>query len=176
MNSLNQVANIFSTAISIIKSPTFLFYAEVVCLTVGAILLFFIILFLKKTKWLEYKMLENVIEIVTHRPYGVQKTFKQWSKITKRLEGGKETEYRMAIIEADSLLEDILRKMGYKGETLRSLLDQIDAKILPNLDDIWYAHELRNNIVHDSNYDLNIENAKKAMKIYEQAFRDLQLF
>ncbi len=176
MNSLNQVASILSSVISLIKDPIFLFYAKVVCLSIGGIFLFFIILFLKRTRWLEFKVLENMVEVTTHRPYGVQKTFKQWSKITKRLEGGKETEYRMAIIEADSLLGDILRKMGYKGETLRSLLEQVDTKILPNLEDIWYAHELRNNIVHDSNYDLNLENAKKAMKIYEQAFRDLQLF
>ena len=176
MNNLNQMASIFSVVISVIKSPTFFFYAKVIFLGIGGIFLFLIILLLKKTKWLEFKILEDITEITTHRPYGAQKTFKQWAKIIKKLEEKKETEYRMAIIEADNLLGDILRKMGYKGETLRSLLEQINSKILPNIEDIWYAHNLRNNIVHDSNYDLNLENAKKAMSIYERAFRDLQLF
>ena len=176
MPDMNQIVNTFSSAITLFESPIFIFIIKTVFLIISGGFAIGIFLFLKKTRWLKVAIIEDVTEIVTHRPYGVQKTFKQWGRVTKRLEKRKEAEYKMAIIEADSLLEDVLREMNYEGETIKDLLEQIDSKIIPNIEEVWQAHKFRNNIVHDPSYELTYEQAKKIVSIYEQTFRDLQMF
>ena len=132
--------------------------------------------FLLKSNWLKKRFLENTVEIISYRPFGAKKTFKRWNKISKKLESGKKADYKMALIEADSLLADILKRMGYKGDNMRELLEQIDAKTLPNIENVWQAHKLRNNIVHNPDHELSLDEAKKMFQIYEQAFRDLEMF
>jgi len=135
-----------------------------------------IIFLLLKNSWLKRRFLEDIIEIVTYRPFGVKKTFKQWAKISKRLEAKKEAEYKLAIIEADSLLNDILERMGYKGEMIGDRLKQLDSTILPNIEELWQAHKTRNNVVHDPDYSLTFDQAKKTVAIYEKALRDMEMF
>ena len=176
MPDLNQITNTFSAAIFLISSPIFIFIIKTIFLVISGAFIIGIFLFLKKTKWLEFEVIEDATEVLTHRPFGVQKTFKQWGRVTKRLDKKKEAEYKMAIIEADSLLEEVLRRMGYEGETIKDLLEQIDSKTIPNIEEAWQAHKFRNNIVHDPSYELTYEQAKKIIGIYEQTFRDLQMF
>ena len=81
----------------------------------------------------------------------------------------------MAVIDGDSLLEEALKKMGFTGDTLSERLDKLTEATLPNLADVLQAHQTRNRIVHEPDFRLTLEDAKKAMDIYEKALTDLQL-
>ena len=175
-NDILWLGNFLRAQISIITSPDFLFYLKIAFFLIGVILVVGIIILFIKSSWFHDSYAEDFVEISTYRPYGAQKTFKQWEKIIKRLGTGKEGEFRMAIIEADSLLEEALRGMEYKGEKINDLLNQVDIKIIPNLDKIKSAHEFRNKIVHDPSYELTLNETKKIIGVYEQTFRDLQMF
>jgi len=120
--------------------------------------------------------LQDMTEFLTYRPYGVKKIVKIWSKIKGRLESGSESEYKLAVIEADSILNDILERMGFKGETLGNRLKQVTTAILPSIEEVGEAHKIRNNIVHDPDYKLTLDQTQKALEIYERALRDLQVF
>lgn len=162
--------------LSIISSPIFLFYLRIAFTIIGILLFGAAVFFLLKNNWLKRRFLEDLVEVISYRPFGAKKTFKQWNKLAKKLEGGKETDYKMILIEADSLLASVLKRMGYKGDNMRELLEQIDAKTLPNIENVWQAHKLRNNIVHDPDHELSLDKAKRMFQIYEQAFRDLEMF
>ena len=164
--------NIFS----LIKSPTFLLYIKIIFIIIGALFLLGIIALLLKNSWLKRRFLEDWTEFFIYRPFGVKKTFKQWAKVLKRLDTGKEADYKLAVIEADGLLNDILKKMEYKGETMAKILEQINATILPNIEEIWEVHKIRNNVVHDPDYELSLEQARKILEIYEKSFRTLEMF
>ncbi len=157
-------------------SPTFLFYLKIIFITIGAVLSFGIIVILINTNWAKFRFLEGWTEFLIYRPFGVNRTFKQWVKISKRLEPGKAEDYKMSLIEADSLLDDVLKRMGFKGENMKERLEQIDAKTLPDIESIKKANKLRNSIVYDSDYDLSLDKAKETLRIYEKALRDLELF
>ncbi len=160
----------------LITSPTFLFYLRIVFIVIAALFLLGIIFLLLKNSWLKRRFFEDWTEFFIYRPFGVKKTFKQWAKVLKRLETGKEADYKLAVIEADSLLYDILKKMEYKGETMAKILEQVNATILPNIQQIWEVHKIRNNIVHDPDYELSLEQARKILGIYEKSFRTLEMF
>ena len=165
--------------ISWLISPTFsgwLLILKILFIIVALILLGFIIFALAKTLWLKRMWIWDLVEFFSFRPYGVRKVVKAWAKITARLETGLESEYKLAVIEADSMLNDILKGMGFGGETLGERLERLTAATLPNLEQIWEAHKIRNNIVHDPDYRLTLDEARKVLGIYEQALRDLEAF
>lgn len=172
----SQLADVFNITASIMTSSIFLLVMKIVFSVVAIFFVVSIIFLLKRTTWLRFRYLEDFAEVTTNMPFGVKKTFKQWERVVKRLEKGKESEYRMAIVEADALLRETLEKMGYKGQTIKDLLDQVDSKTLPNIEKIRGAHDFRNTIVHDPSYELSLEEARKVMGVYEQTFRDLQMF
>jgi len=159
-----------------LSTTTIFFYFKLAFMVVSITFLFIIFLLLLKASWLKYLVLENAVEFITYRPFGAKKTFKKWIKIIKKLESNKESEYKLAIIEADNLLNDVFEKMDYKGKTMKEKLDQFEPAILPNIDEVRQAHQTRNDIVYDPDYQLTLDQAKKILDIYEKSFRDLELF
>lgn len=154
----------------------FIFPFKIFFIIFSLILLAFIIFALIKTTWLKRLLLWDLTEISTYRPFGVRKITKLWTKIMARLETGIESEAKLAIIEADSLLDDILKRMGFGGETLGERLKALTPATIPNREEVLEAHQIRNNVVHDPDYRLSLEEARKTLAIYEKALRDLQAF
>lgn len=65
-------------------------------------------------------------------------------------------EPKLAIIEADKLVDTVLKKAGIKGETLGERLR--NAQNLTSRDtysNMWEAHKVRNQIVHDHEFNIN---------------------
>lgn len=165
--------------ISFIFNPTFtgwLLFLKILFIILSLILSGFIILALIKSSWLKRMFILDIVEFFSFRPYGMRKVEKDWAKITARLETGLESEWKLAIIEVDSISNDILMRMGFAGETLGERLDRLTTVTLPNLQQIRQAHKIRNNIVHDPDYRVSLDEAKRVVAIYEQALKDLQAF
>lgn len=160
------------------NSPIFqnVFFAiKIVFVLFGAIFLVSIALMLVRTQWINYKYLFDFSEFLTFRPYGMRRITKTWAKVRGRLEGGDEAEYKLAVIDADSMLEDTLKRLGIAGQTLQERLLSIVPTIIPNIDDVKKAHETRDSIVHNPNYQLSLREAEKTLDIFEEAFRSLDL-
>lgn len=173
MNTLPETDKI----ISFIFNPDFsgwLILAKILFIVAALVFVIFMIIALFKTYWLRRLILWDFQEIVTYRPYGVRKVEKDWLKIKSRLDTGLESEYKLAIIEADSMLDIVLSKMGFGGESLGERLEKITEISLPNLGEVKIAHGLRNNIVHDPDYKLSLDETKKTISTIEKSLTDLQ--
>ncbi|MCH7828403.1 hypothetical protein IH982_00830 [Patescibacteria group bacterium] len=141
----------------------------------GVLLLLFSVFVLLRTMWMKFAFLFDLTEFFTFRPYGLRRVVGKWQKIQRRLETANEAEYKLAIIEADGMLNDILLRMNFRGETLGDRLKTLTTSIIPNLDDIWKAHQTRNNVVHDPDYRLTLEEAQRTLEIYQTTFTNLDL-
>jgi len=71
------------------------------------------------------------------------------------------------------LLDETLKRLGYPGESLGERSEKLTVDILPNLEEVRQVHKIRNNIIHDPTYKLNLGEAKKALAIYEKALINL---
>jgi len=99
----------------------------------------------------------------------------RWQEIKGHLDGENPIEWKMAIIEADSLLDDIMKRIGYQGENLGERLKMIEKSDLNNLNNIWEAHKVRNRLVHEpGKITLSKEEAKDTIWKYEKALRELK--
>ncbi|MBI2638445.1 hypothetical protein HYW83_02540 [Candidatus Peregrinibacteria bacterium] len=91
----------------------------------------------------------------------------EWEAIRGKIE----RDPKHAIIEADKLLDFVLKKRGFSG----SLGDKLQRaeKWFSHADDIWSAHKLRNRCVHEIGFDVTEGEARKALSQYKQALWDL---
>jgi hypothetical protein len=167
LSDLSQYFNspAVQTAVSVLR---------IVFISLSALMLGFIIFGIFKTTWLRKLILWDIQEFITYRPYGVKKLYKQWQKTRRRLSTGMESEYKLAVIESDSMMDDILKRMGFAGETLGERLEKISEATITNLSDTLNAHKIRNSVVHDPDYRLTLEEAKYVIDTYEKALTDLQ--
>jgi len=169
--------NLNTELISFFLSPPlggWLLVVKILFMVLTFLLLVGIVAFLLISTWLRFILIYDAFEFFTFRPYGVRKIEKIWRKITGRLDTGFESEYKLAVIEADSMLDDILKRMEFGGETLGERLEKITSATISNIEEIKKVHQTRNNIIHDPDYRLSLDEAKKAMAVYEKAFQDLE--
>jgi len=96
----------------------------------------------------------------------------QWGNVLDHFNQG-ENGWRLAILEADLMLNSMLEQLNFSGETLGEKLKSINFDKYPNLRSSWEAHGVRNKIAHEgSNFILSDREAKRILAIYEQIFRD----
>lgn len=168
--SIEQIISfIFNPAIS-----GWLLLLKILFILVSLCLLGFIVFALIKSSWLKRSIIWDLQEILTYRPFGVSKVDKDWKIMKTGLETEKESEWKLSVIKADSALDNTLNRMNYVGQTLGERLDRLTTASLPNIEEVRLAHKIRNNIVHDPDYRLSLEEAKKAISAYEKALTDLQ--
>jgi len=148
---------------------------KIVFLMMGLFFFGFIIFALVKTAWLKRIFVWDIIEFFTYRPYGKQRYLKKWKKIEAMLSKGLESEIKLAVLEADTILENTLKEMGFEGENLSARLNKVTPDFLIDLEQVKFAHEVRNNIVSDPNYRLEISDAKNILAIYEKALKYLEV-
>ena len=123
------------------------------------------------SSWLQYKFLEDVGEFFSWKAYGDREMSKKWDKIKKRIKSGSESDYRLAIIDADDLLLQVLDERGYEGDNLVDVINKA-GKLMESISkDVLAAHEARNSIVYNPDFKLSADQAQKLLSVYESAVR-----
>ncbi len=146
-----------------------LFPVKLVFATFAMFFLAAVIYFMINSSWLQYKFLEDVTEFVSWQSYGLREISKNWTKIKKRIESGAESDYKLAIIEADDFLTNVMEDRGYEGKDFEESVKNAGKLIAPIMSEVMSAHEVRNSIVYNPDYKLDAEQAKKVLNIYESA-------
>jgi hypothetical protein len=78
----------------------------------------------------------------------------------------------LAVIDADKLLDEALKKRHFRGKTMGERLVSAQRMISDN-DAVWYAHKLRNRLVHEPNVRLKKKEAQTALAGFRQGLKDL---
>ncbi len=100
----------------------------------------------------------------------------RWLHIETLAASTNASDWRQAIIEADILLDDMLTKQGYVGESIGEKLRAVEPSDFNTLKDAWEAHKVRNQIAHDgSAFDLSETLARRTLARYEAVFREFEM-
>lgn len=103
----------------------------------------------------------------------VPKTHLRWKRIMTQLEGDDEQGWRLAILEADIMLNELLDTLGYKGETMGDKMKRIERADFRTVDLAWEAHKFRNTIAHEgTSAHLSKHDAEHAIGLYQRVFRE----
>ena len=93
--------------------------------------------------------------------------------VLTHIDSDNPNDWKLAIIEADIILDDILKKQGYAGNSLGERLKSISSEQLKSLNDAWEAHKVRNRIAHDgADFVLTHRIAQETIVRYQKVFTE----
>lgn len=97
----------------------------------------------------------------------------RWKHVRELIESSNENDWRQAIIEADIILDDMLTRLGYIGNSIGDKLKAANPIHFRTLQEAWEAHKVRNDIAHQgSSYQLTNHVAYRTILQYENVFRE----
>lgn len=105
-----------------------------------------------------------------------KKTKSRWEVIKKRLESQEEKEFKIAIIEADEMVGDLVKGMGHQGENLGEIFKSVPEMQVESMAKVKKAHETKNRIVQDENFPVSLELAKETLGLYEEFLDEFEVF
>lgn len=95
----------------------------------------------------------------------------RWGKTLNYLFSQHSSDWKLAIIEADSMLEGLMNQLGFKGESLGDKLKSANQDNFSGLTTAWEVHTIRNRIAHEGlAFELSQHEAKRIVALYEQIF------
>lgn len=112
-------------------------------------------------------------EAVPHTVTPEKEVKSSWEHIRTLANSASPSDWNMAVLRSDALLDEVLQHLGYQGETLAERLKIVDPTKLPSLENIWSAHRLRNMIAHDPLEQHTKETIIHTLRSYEQALKEL---
>lgn len=100
---------------------------------------------------------------------------KRWDKVKDRLEDENPSQYKVAIIEADAIAEEILNGIGYKGANMSEKLEQVgEFQLDEHLELLRGAHKIRNQIVHQVDFAIDKRMAAAVIGVYGNFLKYLE--
>lgn len=130
-----------------------------------------VLLFLKAFR-IRKSTAQTIEKGITETP---ENFLERWQGVLKHLESLNESEWRVAIIEADKLIDDILTRKGFEGESVAEKLSSIEKGQMKSIDRLWEAHKARNRIVHKADYKIEQSEARRMISYYEEALVELEV-
>lgn len=140
----------------------------------SAILFVGIVILGIKTKkfWERIGNLVKTIEAV-HEIKGKEKMTKKWQEIVAKSKSHIESDHRLSIIEADKLLDELLKSMGFKGSDMGERLKGVNQNQISNINEIWQAHKIRNNLVHDAYFKPTHSDTEFVVRTYGNTLKEV---
>jgi len=110
---------------------------------------------------------------IGEKPETEKQSNRRWSNIQSLMNSYNMNDWKQAIIESDTILEEMLDKMGYKGQSIGDRLKQVEKSDFTTLNHAWEAHKVRNRIAHSgSNFTLSKDEAERVIDMYREVFSE----
>jgi hypothetical protein len=128
------------------------------------------ILQIRYTEKLRFKASEESVLIKD-----VSKTQLRWNRILEQTQSDSDQNWRLAILEADIMLNELLDLQGYKGETMADKMKGVARGDFKTIDLAWEAHRMRNQVAHQGEgIALSSSDANRVIGLYRQVFREFR--
>lgn len=151
-----------------------MFWARIIAGFFSAVFLVFIVVIIKKLSAFNRPVFKEKIVSNEGRLPKIIKG--PWQDILKKLESESPSDWNLAVIQADSLVDSILKGMGLVGESMGDRMKTLDSSRLATIDDLWEAHRIRNQIVHDADRVISKHQATYVVSLFEKVIDELDYF
>ena len=98
----------------------------------------------------------------------------KWDHVRGLADSNNSNDWRVAIIEADTILDEVITTLGVQGANLGERLQNMSPVTFPYLQTAWEAHKVRNRIAHEgTNFEITKRTVDVAIGQYEVALKSL---
>jgi hypothetical protein len=109
-------------------------------------------------------------------PRVIEKKNARWAHIESLFASHNKNDWRVAIIEADTMLDELVESLNFPGKNLGERLKNANTRIFPTLQSAWEAHKVRNKIAHEGiNFNISEREAHMTKKHFEFIFKDMNI-
>jgi len=99
----------------------------------------------------------------------------KWERIENHIASDNPSDWKLAILEADIILDEMLEKMGYHGDSVGEKLKGVEKSDFTTIDNAWEAHKVRNSIAHEgSDFLINQREAERVIALYKTVFEEFK--
>ena len=99
----------------------------------------------------------------------------KWKDIKNKINSDSIEDWKEAIIMADSILDDIFSRIGYKMDGLGEKLKNIEPIDFENLQEVWDAYKIRSRIAREgAHFEISHDEAKDTLAKYEKGLKELK--
>lgn len=99
----------------------------------------------------------------------------KWERVQGHITSENPSDWRLAILECDVILEEMVEVMGYRGDNLGEKLKNVERSDFTTIDQAWEAHKVRNQIAHEgSDFELVEREAKRVVELYRRVFEEFK--
>lgn len=167
--------DIYDQIVAYFQSDDFqktLLWAKLVSFGISSLLIFSIIILLTRSRaaWWVGERLDSF-----RKAKLPERISRDWQKIQERLEKEDEASLKLAVIEADNLIDEALRRMGLEGKDMGERLEKLTQQNLNSINDLLDAHRLRDLIVHQPNIIITKDQVQSAIKGYQVVMKELEI-
>lgn len=99
---------------------------------------------------------------------------RSWQEIEQLAKQGSGAGRKLAIIEADKLVDTAMRKVGFPGETMAERMKVAEYRF-PAIRQMWMAHKWRNQLVHEAHFSLSERQTVEALRAYHDVLRQMKV-
>lgn len=97
----------------------------------------------------------------------------KWERVLGHINSDNPSDWRLSILEADIVLDELLDSLGYIGDTIGDKLKKANKGDFQTLDAAWEAHKIRNAIAHEgSDFQLTQREAQRIIGLYREVFEE----
>lgn len=105
----------------------------------------------------------------------IPRTQLRWNRVEEQANSSNPESWRLAILEADIMLSELLDLQGYKGETVVDKMKQVDRAQFNSIDAAWDAHKVRNAIAHEgATLDLSPREVRRVIGLYRRVLEEFR--
>ena len=176
----DKLANGIAPVVDIIKNPNTWSTVGIISVLISMLCIFIIIFSLVRLYEIQVFDRLEIEHEINHALAKDKETDKsqnpRWKYILTLVESPNDSDWRIAIIEADSLLEESFKEKDLIGDTMSELLEDAKSNGYPSIQSAWDAHIVRNRIAHEGQeFSLTQVEARRVIKLYQNIFEDLNI-
>jgi hypothetical protein len=95
--------------------------------------------------------------------------------VIKRMNTGEMTNWKLAIMEADHVLDEIVKASGFRAPTADERFKQLGPEMFTNLAELQEAHRVRNRVAQEPDFMITKDEALKTLRVYKKSFQEAGL-
>ena len=151
---------------------TFVALSLLICLCLGALSIYCSIRVFQIRQLERRKFAAAQRTVVAH---DVPKTQLRWQRIREQATGDSAQGWRLAILEADIVLNELLDILGYRGDTMADKMRSVDRVSFNTIDLAWEAHKIRNKVAHEGEtHTLSARETRRVIALYERVLKEFR--
>jgi hypothetical protein len=146
---------------------------------VSIVLAVVVAIYVRRFIGIRKKILEKILPVsVEEKLTGDEKEMvnPKWQLVEKHIGSENQSDWKLAILEADIMLGELLESLQLPGESIGERLKAVEKSDFDSIEEAWEAHKIRNAIAHEgSDFLITDREAKRVISLYKKVFEEFEI-